>query len=217
MKKIQNRYNSLFALAILLISFFYSSCNSDDEKLDNLDIQIDPNISELEYQLYSLVLNDGFSANTTVVVMNTLSNVSIHRYVRDELVMGSSYDYFVRMYPDFDNSLIERHKIINDSSFEFDDKFNLQSESTFLISENELNELFSNDDPDNFWSEFYSVYPNSNGYFEFSRIAFNNDGDQAIFDLEHIYGSLGADGMIIYLKKINKVWSIVNLHSVWVS
>ncbi len=67
------------------------------------------------------------------------------------------------------------------------------------------------------WDEFYKRHPNSNGMIDMTRIGFNLDKSQAIVEIGHFYASLGADGLLIYLKYENNVWKIIKTVNTWVS
>jgi hypothetical protein len=99
----------------------------------------------------------------------------------------------------------------------FDEKFNSTSKEIVLISSEELSYFFDGQDINNDWKEFYNDYKNSNGLIRFSRIAFNEDKTQAIFEIGHSYASLGGDGSIIYLKKQNDIWTITEIIPTWIS
>ena len=73
-----------------------------------------------------------------------------------------------------------------------------------------------------FLLKFYPVssdneYENSGGLVRFSRIAFNEDNTQAVFQLTHTSASLGGAGEIVLLKKQDNNWAIIEISLIWVS
>jgi hypothetical protein len=50
----------------------------------------------------------------------------------------------------------------------------------------------------------------------FSRIGFNNDRIEAIFEIDYYFPRAG-DGFIVHLKKENNVWKIINIINTWIS
>jgi len=52
---------------------------------------------------------------------------------------------------------------------------------------------------------------------EMSRVGFSSDKSQAIVAVGYYYGSLGADGLLIYLTKEQNSWRIIKTINSWVS
>jgi len=50
----------------------------------------------------------------------------------------------------------------------------------------------------------------------FSRIGFNNDRTEAIFEINYFFPRAGS-GFIVHLKKENNIWEIINRRRVWIS
>ena len=105
----------------------------------------------------------------------------------------------------------------NDSVFFLGNPFNIPAKTVSLISEDELNFIFGSQDVTGGWEKFHTLYPNSNGYIQFSRVGFNAAKNQAIFEMGHFYASLGAGGLIVFLKKENNTWQVVQSFYTWIS
>ena len=88
-----------------------------------------------------------------------------------------------------------------------------------ILSRAELNEIFDNN-PTTLreqWQQFYEKYPDSGGFYSFSRVGFNNEKTQALLFVGHFCGALCASGKWILLTKMEGKWVETTRHLVWVS
>ena len=65
----------------------------------------------------------------------------------------------------------------------------------------------------NFWKVFYKRYPNTHGYYSFSKIVY--EGNFAAFYVAHMWYSLAGSGDVIYLQKTNDGWKIIATQNLW--
>ena len=127
------------------------------------------------------------------------------------------YDYFRNNFPDFDTTLVANLNEVNDTTCLFEDEFHSDDNQLIVVSSEELSYIFDSQDVNNNWQEFYRRYENAVGYIQFSRIGFNDDKTQAILEAGHFYGSLGAEGSIIYLVKQRGNWVIKDRRMTWIA
>lgn len=67
------------------------------------------------------------------------------------------------------------------------------------------------------WGPFYKRYPHSHGMVRFSRVAFNDAGDQAAVYWEWGFGFLAGGGEFLFLEKRGEKWHIVAESGAWIS
>jgi hypothetical protein len=68
-----------------------------------------------------------------------------------------------------------------------------------------------------YWEQFYTTYPGSNGDVGRSQVAFNDSLTQAMTYWEHHYGDLGATGQYLFLEKKRHEWVVVFSFPLWES
>lgn len=201
----------LIYLPLLLIGITILSCDKDDnETKPDFSLKQSDQIPDEIYDIYSLVINEKYSSKKIVIVQATKTSIDLN-------YENNFYDYLIKNYQDFDTSLVQIHEDLNENSVNFGEKFHSNTKEIILISSDELSYIFDSQDLNADWKEFYNDYENSNGIIRFSRIAFNENKTQAIFEIGHSYASLGGEGSIIYLKKKNNIWTIIKIIPTWIS
>lgn len=196
---------------LLLIVFSILSCEKEEKETKLVfSLEQSDQISDEIYDIYSLVINEKYSSEKIVIGQATKTSIDLN-------YGNQFYDYLLVNYQDFDTSLVQKHEDLNQNSVNFGEQFHSDTKEIFLISSDEISYIFDSQDLNADWEEFYNDYGNSNGIIRFSRIAFNEDKTQAIFEIGHVYGSLGGGGSIIYLKKQNDTWTIIEVIQTWIS
>jgi hypothetical protein len=206
MKTIRLMFLFFFVLSLM------TNCNKKEDNIkpkfklktaDNLDVN--------EYQIYSLILNEKFSAcNNLVIEQETSYRVSFP-------IGNTYYETLKAENRNLDTTIFIDYVNKNDSAFNLENKFNSSTISFTMISSEEIKYFFNSQDLNKDWNEFYKKYPKSDGIIKFSRVGFNSDKSQAIVEIGHYYASLGADGFLIYLVKENNNWTIIKIINTWVS
>ncbi|GEM_PF-1694385 len=167
-------------------------------------------IDSTDYEIYSLILNETFSSEKIVIAQKSIDHIRVT--FDDDYI-----DHFTENFPDFDTTLVENLCEVNDTTYLFADKFHSDDNQLIVVSPDELAHIFDSRDVNNNWQEFYQKYKNAVGYIRFSRIGYNDDKDQAILDTGYYFGSLGAEGNIIYLVKEKGQWVIKDRMMTWIS
>ncbi|RDI57658.1 hypothetical protein [Flavobacterium glaciei] len=194
-----------------MLGFTILSCEKDEnETKPDFSLKQSDQIPDEIYDIYSLVINEKYSSKKIVIVQSTKTSIDLN-------YENNFYDYLIKNYQDFDTSLVQIHEDLNENSVNFGKKFHSDTKEIILISSDELSYIFNSQDLNADWKEFYNDYENSNGIIRFSRIAFNENKTQAIFEIGHSYASLGGEGSIIYLKKKNNIWTIIKIIPTWIS
>jgi hypothetical protein len=196
---------SLFLLTLLTNCSKDDNGNSPEFKLKDSD-----NLDDIDYRLYSVVLKELFP-NAEKLVVN------------QEVWSGGPYNYssYVRslkeQYPELDTMVFWDPIFAKDSVYYFENKFSVTSKKVYLISYEEIQNIFSNAEINGGWEEFYRRYPNSSGTISFTRIGYNADKTQAMVSMGNMYASLGGEGHLIFLKLENHQWKILYAIPTWIS
>ncbi|HEY9206882.1 MAG TPA: hypothetical protein VIO58_13300 [Candidatus Methanoperedens sp.] len=176
-------------------------------------------ISIEEYEIYSTVIKQNHDSksmdkfvirrltyNDTVYsdATNNISNSLLDNYI------DNTENYIGRK---LDIDLVKNFKIINSNRSELDTKFSIV-QRVFLVSENELNNIFSEF---NGWDRFYEIYPNSSGVIEISRVGFNNNYTQALLYYGEQSHYVAGNGYLIFLIKEEGKWIIKEQVMLWIS
>jgi hypothetical protein len=73
------------------------------------------------------------------------------------------------------------------------------------------------EDADRYWSQFYELYPGSNGHIGVSAIGYSAHGDVAILMVGIGCGSLCGGGYMVSLRRSGATWRIAVIQATWVS
>lgn len=200
----------LYAI-VFIAAIFLARCENDspDQRLE-FPLENPDHIDSMDYDLYSFILDETFSSEKIVISQETFDYI---RVTRD----SDHFDYFREKFPNFDTTLVGNLNQANDTTYLFDDEFHSNDNQLIVVSPKELAQIFDSRDVNGNWQEFYSMYENAAGYMRFSRIGYNDDQTQAILEAGFYYGSLGAEGSIIYLVKQGESWEIKDRVMTWVS
>ncbi len=200
-----------YTLIIFVIGLLIQSCEKDDKEVKpEFSLEQPDQISDDIYDIYSLVINERYSSEKIVIAQATKSSIDLD-------YENQFYDYLIENYQDFDTSLVQIHTELNENSVNFGSQFHSDTKEIIVISSDELSYIFDSQDLNGDWEEFHNDYENSNGIIQFSRIAFNEDGTQAIFEIGQSYASLGGNGSIVFLENIEDNWTILEVILTWVS
>jgi hypothetical protein len=72
--------------------------------------------------------------------------------------------------------------------------------------------------PETFWNVFYSRFPQSSGYLVLSAPAFDSERRQAVVLSDHMYASLGGQGLLLlFVRDDAGKWTIKARLPRWVS
>ena len=168
-------------------------------------------LDDSEYIIYNLILDSMYDDKD--VSVNQKSR--IHFLNNVEPYKSNLKNEF----SDFDNSLFDNYLFAAISYAYFDDVL-----IETLISEEELTYLFNKTDEcgnktsrTNGWDRFEAKNPDLDGYIDFTRVGFNEDKTQGLLEISYNYGSLGAEGYLIYVRKDAKGWKIAKVILEWIS
>lgn len=81
-----------------------------------------------------------------------------------------------------------------------------------LVPGKEIGSFFEDRTVDG-WKRFYSHYPNSGGYIQFSAVGFNEGQTKALVYVAVHCGWLCGHGSYVFLEKRNGTWATVNLRA----
>jgi hypothetical protein len=173
---------------ILIILFFGANYCIQAQKTKSA------NISEEEYQIYSVVLE---SRGKNIVLMKTLMKAGFIK--EDEAVLK-------RKFPQILEEIFQNFSTANLKDYSFDKEISI-SKKCFLINEAKNKSYFRKDGGG--WEQFYQDYPESDGILKFSAIGFSNDKQQALVYASRQCGGLCAEGIYYFLIKQKDKWVII--------
>jgi hypothetical protein len=166
------------------------------------------NLADIDYEIYSLILETNFSSTGNLVVTQETSH------------MGGplSSDYYAHTLPplgtQIDSTGFVDFNAKNEKVYNLGNNFHVDTRLVTLISADEIQDLFGSSDG---WDQYYKRYPGSGGTISFSRIGYNTDQTEALVETGQASGSLSGYGMLIYLKKENNSWKITGSVNTWIS
>lgn len=204
----------LILSSICLFLFFACSKNAENEEEVQFALKASDVLDDLDYQLYSLVLTETQTNFKQIVVFQTSSK---GMSITEEIGSDTYVNFLKSEIPDLDVSVFIDFRTKNANTVNFDNKFMVSSKTVKLIGEEELKSIFSAQEANGGWKNFYTKYPDSHGHISFSRIGYNTTQTEAVLEIGNFYASLGAEGAIVILKKENSIWKIIKIQATWVS
>lgn len=201
-------YNIALVIIVAILAIGCKKDNPQDQTEFTLE---EPSyFTEEEYEIYSILMNETYSYEL-IVIEQLLSNgmqLNIDDYYAELLFEHN---------PGFDTTLINNYNALSSTDYYFGDEFSTNEKETVLISFSEIQSIFNGQDVDSGWDRFYDKYPNSSGFVRFTRIAFNDNFTQAIFEVGHQFAGLGGSGSIIYFEMENGNWIMKDVIPTWIS
>jgi len=194
-----------YLFVALFLSILISSCSDDDTNPQDLDSSAQAN-----YDLYSLILKDRFGDFDYYVISERTS-----KYEPSPFEEGFYGDR--EALKALDSSTVENYIAANDSIYSLEKNFSVAPKEVELITKERFDEIFQKDGVINGWETFYTAYPDSKGYIIFGSIGYNDSKTEAIVEVAHVYGSLGADGLMIVLENKNGEWKVRQTVHLWIS
>lgn len=180
---------------------------TDSTEIESANIMVGDLFYE-EYLVYSAYIEDRFSYDTIVMINKTFWGVyMVYAMGRTEGPYSLDEDM-----PTLSEETYEDFVAKNKESYILKDSFDVMAHIV-LTSEEELNNLFEDDG----WSEFYEIYPSSQGIMNVSRVGFNTEMNQAFFYVGNQNHWLSGSGYYVLLEKKNGVWRIKNEVMIWIS
>ena len=197
-------------LPILLVILIFTNCNkSNDFPEKEFPLETASEIDNEEYKVYSTFFND-WNSHKIIIKQATSNSISIHQG-------NSFYEYLKDQISEVDTTTITDFIEKNETIYYLDNLFSVSPKKVTLVSENEITDIFNTQDLNAGWKNLKLRYPDSNGFVQVTRVGLNSEKNQAVFEIGHFYASLGAEGRIIFLKKINSKWQVVQTFSTWIS
>lgn len=186
-------------------------CLEESENRPQFPLEQPDMTSQEIYDIYSLVINDKYSSNKIVVKQTTMIQWGLNcdNY-------PNFCDSLINNHLDFDTNLVKIYKDINEVSINFGEQFYSETNDIILISGDELSYVFEGEDLICNWNRFYNYYETKE-IIGLSRIAFNKRKTQAVFEMSRSCGALCGNGSIIFLKKIEGVWTVADIILTWIS
>ena len=180
---------------IFAISLLVTSCSAIPAK---------PDREQQEIAIYSLLLDENpqdYIIGTPIVVLE-------QTYYYESQYIPIDLD---RAFPSMEAETFEDYQRVNQGTQTID-LILMPNKPYVLISDSELENLI--DKYDN-WEKFSQEYPETHVYTYFSKIGFNNEGNQAFVYMAHYCGAECGVGYFYLLRFDGKNWKIEDSNSLW--
>ena len=189
-------------LLFIVVSLFYLSCDSNevDYVKPDFDLQTPSTFDETEVEIFK----DFFGDKEMIVSQETLVNFEI------------SYEADNDIYTEYGvTNLFEYYNLINKETYYFDNSIYTDNYNIKIVPFEEINYFFNidfNGNLDTFWQlaennevKFKTFYPNAEGIYSFSRIAFNIENTKCYF-MYQLLNAFGGNHGSIFGEKVNDKW-----------
>ena len=157
-----------------------------------------------EDAIYRYLLNDFSSPTKPIIVIR--ENTKVH------LLQGRTLNSLFTPGKTLTQDVIDDFVAKNEKSYSLRTDMDLGHDYV-LLKENDLAEFFNGDQ--NGWEVFREHYPESFGFFSFSRVAFNKDHTIALVYYSHQFSNEGAFGAYYVLKKESGNWVLKDCPISW--
>ena len=192
---------------MLIIGMIFSSCENDSDNLKpEFQLESPSQLTELEYEIYSLILNRDFKSSDLTIYQKT----SINNKDNPDNIIKS--DDFINI----EDSTIESYYNLNSKEYVLDNQISFDNGKISMISSSDYDYFFKEQNDNQNWINFYKYFPNSFGLIQFSRIGFNNDLTQAIVNYKRSDKNGNGTFNIYYLTKTDENWEI-NIYEIIIS
>ncbi len=197
-----NYKSFIYSILIGLLGITFVSCEKEEVIKEKPEFALEQadQVNDEDYQIYSLFIEEEYSSKQVVIRQSS----DTFSFIMSDIGM---YEYFKDKFDNFDTSMIRIHEEINKTSVNFGEHFQSESREIEVISTEEFTYFFKGKG----YEEFYHFYKESNGLVKFSRIAYNVDRTQAVFQVtRHNY-----NGSIVHLEKVGGNWVIKQFELRW--
>ena len=181
---------------------YYDNVSIYQKKGENFRLELEEasEVADENYEIYSMIIEASFPLSKYVISQKSILDVSL----------GSTYSGADLNH--YEETLNYRHVALNQVPVYFDKKFQSESKELSLLSSNELSYLL---DGLNWEDYFYKKYQDYKGVIRFSQIAFNEDRNKAVLEMDFSYARYGGEGTVVYLVKENDHWVIKDKVTIW--
>ena len=193
MRTMRNLWKIFFVLIFLVINM---SCGASNSQIDR-DLQ--------EASIYSLLLNQdpvGYIIGTPIVILDETQYYEIE-----------NMEAVKREFPAMEMETINDYEAANQKPQTVTISLNLNKPYDF-VSNSDLDNLIEKYD---IWDKFNHKYPGTHVYTFFSRVGFNNKGNQALVYMAHSCGGECGKGNLYFLTFDGSKWKIDGISIIWVS
>lgn len=158
--------------------------------------------NELDYEIFNAIITNYYAnLNYIHLVQKTEIVSTIRIEILSEKLAGQSRD----------SLLLDEYSEKNKDYYFLSS--NLLGSNVRLMNSEELDCFLSFENSE--WEKYYQKYPDSVGFFKFSRPGVNNQGDRAIVEYCWYNNYLAAMGYLVILEKIDSNWIITDRIDIW--
>jgi hypothetical protein len=203
----------MFKGKIFIINFItilvFSNCTGNRIKNNELNTGETESVHENillsidEIEILNLAINniayEEYEEYGTIIISRNIVHTKTELTSQDIHIQENINDFREKYLQDISNELWQSIYSYNSQKYIIDSntKFNVRHYRLVSISDDDFNKLFPR--------------------MSFSRIGFNNEKTEAIFEINYTIGSLFFFCYLVHLKKENNVWKIINRIMIWIS
>lgn len=203
----RNQYTLLY---LVFFSVLFS-CKEPETTKPLFNLQPADSIAEEEYKIYSIAIDSIYPNQAFILDQQSTNNYVVN-------FEGSyAYELLTANNTDIDSSLIDNFIFQNDTFYFFDNAFYCLRNEIKLVSHAKIVSIFTAEEPADPWDLFYTEYPGSEGLVKLSRIGFNLNHDQALFEIFCQIGGTSGTGFLVYLAKESNNWIFRDIILFWIS
>lgn len=193
-------------LLLPLLFMFMHGCDNKPEEPSCPDVapEVPTLTNDLDYEIFNAIL------------VNYYTNLNyVHLIQKTEIVTADWIEYIKgdlsAVNADYDSVSLEDYSAKNKSFYFLSE--DLLSINVRLMNSEELDCFISFEH--SVWKKYYEKYPDSIGFFKFSRPGFNIHGDRAIVEYSWNSAFNVAMGYLVILEKSDGTWTIKDRIDIW--
>jgi len=194
--------NGLFLIFVFGIIINFIECKKDENNsITEFKLNTPDKIDSLEYQIYESLFQY-FNIDTFLIAQETLiSRPKVIKAVHESLSKTELYD-------NLDTTIFTDFTIKNDTDFNLDKRLlKIGTKQVILLPKEEIDYYFAGKDKSKAWENYSKKYLKKY-FYNFSRVGYNVDRDQAIIEFIVTSEDLDAEptSVVNYLIFKNGKW-----------
>lgn len=173
-------------------------------------------IDDEAYAVYSALLQSLYASDAKLLVIDDYVSgcVPVGKNSEGENAWQQSLNSLPGKMPKLSPNTVADFKRQARQCRNLEAKFTL-STKYLLISKQERKQIFAKPDTKKAWELFYQKYAGASGYIDLSNIGFNEDHTQALVDTYRKCGAKCGGEKMVFLIKVNGLWSLASTYKIW--
>jgi hypothetical protein len=184
-------------------------------------------VTEAEYKVLSAYIADTFTDSrgehrvgseiSQIVIANKTQSDRDDGKIEDNNGKPMSWEeirgYLRKEAPTLQITTLNSFRDANTHSVPFRPSFQLPV-AYELVDKAEIDAIFKKG---GWWKDYYSKYPNSQGFLTLSRVGFSTDGKQAVLYAKNGCGGKCGTSTYVVMERVEPGWKVVKEILIWIS